>query len=326
MSRKIATAAAVFAACDRLDASAAAWNRDDVRAAVGGGGFNVIDPLIQAWRKLQPVRDMAPHTPAELLHRIASSLDTHLDEYLAGVTQREADRQGVFNTTVAELSERSSLLETDLDRALAANAALEQTLLQKEIRIGALTDTLHEKDIAHEKLQTESDTLRGQLQRLEQQWRDTTTAHEQAIKTLDNQHRQQLASLSEEHRHALEQQKCELVQANEASENRWLQLLDRERIEAKTHSVELTKRIEELQSTERQLRDGHIELTAQNQSLRNTSVAELERHMALAEELRLLRANAVGHAEISVLTSSLLALQERLSTVAQESASRKPNT
>jgi len=71
----------------------------------------------------------------------------------------------------------------------AANTTLEQTLQQKESRIGTLADTLHEKDIAHEKLQTESDTLRGQLLRLEQQWRDTTAAHEQAIKALENQHR-----------------------------------------------------------------------------------------------------------------------------------------
>jgi hypothetical protein len=53
---------------------------------------------------------------------------------------------------------------------------------------------------------------------------------------------------------------------DEASENRWLQLRDCDRKEANAQSTELTKRFDESQRTERQLRDSHIELTTQNGS------------------------------------------------------------
>lgn len=46
MAKKIATAEAVFRACEELDAAGSPWNRDDVRYRVGGGGFNVIDPVL----------------------------------------------------------------------------------------------------------------------------------------------------------------------------------------------------------------------------------------------------------------------------------------
>ena len=74
MSKKIATVSTVFDTCDKLDAANAQWNREDVRAEVGGGGYVVIDPLIRAWRKLKPLRKLAPTTPTDLLHRVAESL------------------------------------------------------------------------------------------------------------------------------------------------------------------------------------------------------------------------------------------------------------
>ncbi|MBL4705528.1 MAG: DNA-binding protein, partial [Flavobacteriales bacterium] len=85
MSRKIATPAAVFEACDQLDDSGKPWNRDDVRVAVGGGGFSVIDPLIQTWRKLKPVKALASSTPTTLLHQVAEALETHFSQHISDV-------------------------------------------------------------------------------------------------------------------------------------------------------------------------------------------------------------------------------------------------
>lgn len=44
MALKIATVSTVFAACDRLDAANARWNREDVRNEVGGAGMSSLIP------------------------------------------------------------------------------------------------------------------------------------------------------------------------------------------------------------------------------------------------------------------------------------------
>ena len=84
MSMKKATPKAVFEACEQLELQDRPWNRDDIRSLVGGGSFSVIDPLIQAWRKLQPVREVAPSVPAELLIQVATLLEQQIGILLIG--------------------------------------------------------------------------------------------------------------------------------------------------------------------------------------------------------------------------------------------------
>ena len=114
MAQKIATVSTVFAACDRLNAANARWNREDVRSEVGGGGYVVIDPLIKAWRELKPLREAAPTTPAELLHQIATSVESHITSYISESESRLIESQQVFDTTTSELSERLEALENEL--------------------------------------------------------------------------------------------------------------------------------------------------------------------------------------------------------------------
>ena len=105
MAKKIATAEAVFRACEELDAAGNPWNRDDVRYRVGGGGFNVIDPLIQAWRRLKPVKAIAPSAPTELLHLIATSVEQHFTDYITQMSENADAREKAFDRASADLSE-----------------------------------------------------------------------------------------------------------------------------------------------------------------------------------------------------------------------------
>ena len=138
MARPIATPSSVFAACERLDAAKERWNREDVRREVGGGGFVVIDPLIQAWRALKPLREVAPSTPTELLHQVATSLEAHVAEFTAQAEERQKAQQQVFDTTVAELAERLAGIE----RELKVTAAELTATVEEKARLSALKTML----------------------------------------------------------------------------------------------------------------------------------------------------------------------------------------
>lgn len=122
MAKKIATAEAVFRACEELDAAGQPWNRDDVRYRVGGGGFNVIDPLIQAWRRLKPVKTISPNTPTELLHMVATSLEQHLTIHLAQFEENTRSQQRAFNLASADLTRE---IESLNDQVLSLTHAQE---------------------------------------------------------------------------------------------------------------------------------------------------------------------------------------------------------
>ena len=123
MSIKKATPKAVFDACEQLELLGKTWNRDDVRMIIGGGSFVVIDPLIQAWRKLQPVREVAPTVPTELLIQVASMLEKQMADFIGTVEQQDKEREEILlslNKSASESFElRESQLEAELELALS---------------------------------------------------------------------------------------------------------------------------------------------------------------------------------------------------------------
>lgn len=127
MAKKIASEEAVFRACEELDATGQPWNRDDVRYRVGGGGFNVIVPLIQAWRRLKPVKAIAPNTPTELLHMVATSLEQHLTVQLAQFEENTRSQEKAFSLASADLTREIEALN---DQVLSLAHAQEESTAQ----------------------------------------------------------------------------------------------------------------------------------------------------------------------------------------------------
>lgn len=239
MAQKIATVSTVFAACDRLDAVNERWNREDVRNAVGGGGYVVIDPLIKAWRKLKPLREAAPATPAELLHQVAETLDAHINGFKVATESRQSERQQVFDDTVAELAEKLATLERELQNKDASLEAMAADLSSLTSRLEDTQRGLSEATTQNTRLTTENDGLRGQIARMERE-------HKQAIQILNAEateqtqaHERERAKASQEHALALANQRKELALAAELGENRLMVLLDRERHTAKLSMAEL---------------------------------------------------------------------------------------
>lgn len=322
MSRKIATPSAVFTACDTLEISGKPWNRDDVRFSVGGGGYSVIDPLIRAWRQLQPVREIAGATPTDLLYQVARSLEEHIGSFTAEAEKREMERVRIFESACRELEETIRQLEQQTEELTASNTGLTGECARLTDKAGALHQQLHHRDQELARLQTRNDELTGQTQRLEKQLHDQIAAQQEALRSLENKQEAQLSCLMVSHREELRQQKEELIKQAETSENRWMRLLDQERTDFKKQTEQQHQKLEKMRLQEQEIREQKVELAARGQQLQaqaesaqravrelnDTLTAERSRCAALLKE----KSTLYGAEQFEELKATVSALRERL--------------
>jgi chromosome segregation ATPase len=262
MALKIATVSTVFAACDRLDAANQRWNREDVRNEVGGGGYVVIDPLIKAWRGLKPLREAAPTTPAELLHQVAITLESHITDFIGESGDREREGQQVFDATVSELSERLATLESDLEEKEASLQAMAADRSSLAEQLEDSQQSLNAAKMAHTQLVSENDGYRGQIARMESEHKETLAKLNADSKALAKEQARERALASEEHSVALAGQRKELTEAAEQTENRLMVLLDQERQAAKESTAKLTDQLAQMSDKAQSHREKAIALEA----------------------------------------------------------------
>lgn len=281
MARKIATASTVFAACDRLDAANDRWNREDVRNEVGGGGYVVIDPLIRAWRELKPLREAAPTTPAELLHQMATTLESHISGFIEETESRQVESQQIFDATVSELAERLATLESELNEK---EASLQEIATDRSNLAEQLEDSqqsLNALKLAQTQLVTENDGYRGQIVRMESEHKEAIAKLNADAKDLAKEHAHERARASDEHSAALTAQRRELTEASEQTENRLMVLLDQERQTVKDAAAQLSGQLAEMSDKAQSHREKAIEQEATIRELKRQKV-KLEADLAEA--------------------------------------------
>lgn len=263
MSLKKATPKAVFEACEQLELQDRAWNRDDVRLIIGGGSFSVIDPLIQAWRKLQPVREVAPSVPTDLLIQVATMLEQQVSDYIGEIELRDQEREVTLLALNEAVAENLQRLEFELTEQLAlsqqANHDLEAECSRVEHELREKTQSFLAAEV---KLQVSEEASASLNERLkEQQAIYESSLQQQKQSQLDEiarsleLHQQQVNQLKMESQQQLAQQKVELVDAAQLSEDRLMRLLDQGRIELKELQRSSTEKLEVLsreQQTDKQ--------------------------------------------------------------------------
>lgn len=325
MSRKIATPAAVFEACDQLDASDKPWNREDVRLAVGGGGYSVIDPLIQAWRKLKPVKALASSTPTTLLHQVAETLELHFSQYIGDIEHREIERTRIFESSISDISERMSSVDAELEQAKASNLGLTQDCSGLRDTIEDGRNNLEKKERALLKLQAENDELRGLILRLEKQSDAAVKQHELDVKVQEQRYESNTSSMLKAHKLELLKEKKELSERNTQAENRLMLLLDKERTEAKKLISESLKERDLVRQKEQDSKEQAIKFKIENKALQdkvnallldkekqNTSMAKADsRYKALHQEFQSFQKHNES-IKFDELRATVLALQEDL--------------
>jgi len=284
MSLKKATPKAVFDACEQLELLDRSWNRDDVRLVVGGGSFSVIDPLIQAWRKLQPIREVAPTVPTDLLIQVATMLEQQVSSFVEEVELRDQEREAALLAASELLSSNLQQVESDLSHQLEmaqqANHDLEaeysrlegelreqsQLSSRLETKLGVAEDAANSLN-KHLKEQQEFYISGLKLQKQEQQEREArlTGQNEQQIKQFKLESQQQLA-----------QQKTQLNDAAELSENRLMRLLDQSRSELKALQLSSSNKLDTL------TRDHQADMQLVNKQ--KVEIANLELSIGQAEQ------------------------------------------
>jgi chromosome segregation ATPase len=299
MALKIATVGTVFAACDRLDAVNTRWNREDVRNEVGGGGYVVIDPLIKAWRGLKPLREAAPTTPAELLHQVATTLESHITDFMGESESRQVESQQVFDATVSELAAGLATLEGELEEK---EASLQEMAADRSSLVDQLEDSeqsLEEVKVAHTQLVTENDGYRGQIARMEDEHKEALAKLDADAKDLAKEHARERTRASDEHSAALASQRKEMTEAAEQTENRLMVLLDQERQAAKESTAQLNDQLAKMSDKAQSHREKAIALEATIRELKGLN-GKLES----------------GLAEMTVQSSELLIALEAQKTIA----------
>lgn len=322
MSQKKATPRAVFNACEALDLQGGSWNRDDVRMHVGGGSFSVIDPLIQAWRKMQPVREVAPSLPADLLIQVVQLLEEKVSGYIDEVDSRDNEREASLmqanELLASNLQEMEVRLTDELERAQFSNHQLEAECSRLEAE-------LKEKNQQASTLEVRLESAVEQCEELSEQGSQQKSHYEQLLLQAQENHKQGMARVEEktsmeigalksdhaEQMHAaLARQQSELARASEVAENRLMHLLDQSRRETKEVRIELEGKGEvlaaELQASTlngNQLALEVKSLTLQLSPLNEELAASKEKYMDLRE--RYAEQEKTAQIEINTLTSRL---------------------
>jgi hypothetical protein len=291
MSVKKATSKAVFDACEQLELLDRPWNRDDVRSLVGGGSFSVIDPLVQAWRRLQPVREVAPTLPAELLVQVATMLEQQVSDFISEVDGRDKERAEGFDEAYEELSDNLQQLESDLSGRLELAQQANHSLEAEYSRLESELDNKNKDGLALElKLQLSEESNRLLSQRLQGQKEFYEQALErQKLAQQDNEDRiaeqnsQQVNQLKLEGLQQLSRQKSELAEASELAENRLMRMLDQERAELK--QLQLTSD-SKLESLRREVRNEKKEVGVQKLAI-NALESSLQQSQQAGKEVSL---------------------------------------
>ena len=267
MSKKIATPKAVFNACDELDTKRENWNREDVRLLIGGGGYNVIDPLIKTWKKLKPIREISPSSPTELLADIAESIESKLITVISEIENRDTERSAIFETT------SSDYMDT-IDRQEYALREQKDVIESMDKVNSNLTNQLEDARSFNEEIKDKlsayyrnNDELSGANHRLEEQIEKLLEDHELEISELKTAHSAYVKRLIEEKNKELINQKKGLIEQNERSENRLMRLLDEEKREKSIFEMSTAQKIESLNTERLKLKEMLFEEQAKNERI-----------------------------------------------------------
>lgn len=310
MSLKKATPRAVFKACERLELLDRSWNRDDVRLDVGGGSFSVIDPLIQAWRKLQPIREIAPSVPTDLLINVATMLEQQVSEYITDIDLRDREREEALLLVSETLSENLQQIESKLSNKIETFQQANHNLEAECSRLETELAENNQKNLNVKlKLQVSKEAEISLNQRLSEQKKfyelalfEQKQSNEQNAVRLLEQHQQQLSQAKLESRQKIAQQKSEITDAAEVAENRLMRLLDQGRNELKELQSSASSKIDLLRSESQSLIRQNSMQAAEIKALEGSLLQVMQDNKEVSSQ---------QEAEISLLRDEKIHLQQR---------------
>jgi uncharacterized protein YfcZ (UPF0381/DUF406 family) len=317
MSVKKATPKAVFDACEQLELLDRPWNRDDVRLNIGGGSFSVIDPLIQAWRKLQPIRQVAPSVPTDLLIQVATMLELQISDYVSEVALRDQERETALLALNETVSDNLQRVESELTEQLAlsqqANHDLEAECSRVEYELKEKAQSLLAVEFKFQVSEEAAVTLSQRLKEQQAFYESGLQVQKQSqqderARTLEL-HQQQINQMKIEAQQQLIQQKVELIDAAQLSENRLMRLLDQGRNELKEFQLSYGDKLDAL------TREQQADKQLSNKQMHDIKSLEISLQQTQLEATQL---TAQYETQLTLLNNDKLSLQQQLIEQAAE--------
>jgi hypothetical protein len=317
MSLKKATPKAVFDACEQLELSDRPWNRDDVRLNIGGGSFSVIDPLIQAWRKLQPIRHVAPTVPTDLLIQVATMLEMQISDYVGEVELRDKEREAALLALNETVSENLQYMESELTEQLALSQQVNHELEAECSRVEYELKEKGQSLLAVEfKFQVSEEAAVSLSQRLKEQQAfyesslqvQKQSQQDESARALEL-HQQQINQMKMEAQQHLVHQKVELIDAAQLSENRLMRLLDQGRNELKELQLSSGVKLDAL------TREQQADKQLSNKQMHDIKSLEISLQQT---QLEATQSTAQYETQLTLLNNDKLSLQQQLTEQAAE--------
>lgn len=128
--------------------------------------------------------------------------------------------------------------------------------------------SLNAVKVAHTQLVTENDGYRGQIARMESEYKEALAKLNADAKELAKEQARERTRTSDEHSAALASQRKEMTEAAEQAENRLMMLLDQERQSAKESKAQLTEQLAEASDKTQSHREKVIVLEAKIRELK----------------------------------------------------------
>ena len=158
----------------------------------------------------------------------------------------------------------------------------------------------------HKALQDENDALRGQIQRVEQHGKTLLLEQEQKYNTVIEKQQCDINDLASKHRQESVQQQNAWREAQEATENRLMRLLDKERNE---HKAQMAVVIGE----KHELKDKLNEQQQQLLSLHKDLAQKDEKISALRDQKKSLLRNGKKDDTLAEIQAAIKGLQDQIS-------------
>tara|TARA_R110001592_G_scaffold254129_3_gene517527 strand:+ start:75941 stop:76873 length:933 start_codon:yes stop_codon:yes gene_type:complete len=201
-------------------------------------------------------------TLAELLHQVATTLESHINSFTKEAESQQSESQQIFDTTVSELSERLAAMEKALEEKESALDSLQADRSDLAEQLEAVQQSLTESNASNAQLVAENDGFRRQITRMASEHKESIQILQAEAKEQARESARERKRLSDEHSTALASQRKELTEAAEHTENRLMMLLDQERQAAKESAAQLRGQLVKVSDKSEPNRDRAVELEA----------------------------------------------------------------
>ncbi|MBT4838238.1 MAG: hypothetical protein HON94_12930 [Methylococcales bacterium] len=290
-NHNIATANKVYEACNVLSEEKNNWSRYDVRDYVGGGSIEIIDLLINSWRKIQPLKEKAPTTSDEFLVNIVKGIEEKYNKLSKEMNDSVNSHKIIFEETTAQYSTQLESIKTESQNKENKLISLTRNYQEIDSKFSQQSNELAEKNQKIDEISEENKKLKSQLTKLMEERTIARNNYKHEIEQLQQQQLQQAQVIYDKHQVALKSQKIKMsdlhCQTTQRLKKQVSYLVTEQVALEKNHRIDKQKLCEQQESLIQHLNSKHEkEINNQKEELDNQREDSEKRMMVMLDQER----------------------------------------